>query len=57
MTEEIKDLLENLSQKERDVIILLFGLDGFPKSPIPCLPFNEATGNKTPKSFLIINIL
>ena len=33
MTEEIKDLLRNLSPKELDVIILLFGLEGFPKSP------------------------
>ena len=33
MTEEIKNLLKNLSRKERDVIVLLFGLDGYPKSP------------------------
>jgi len=33
MTEEVKDILKNLSAKERDVIILLFGLGGFPKSP------------------------
>ena len=28
MTEEIKDLFKNVSLKERDVVVLLFGLNG-----------------------------
>ena len=33
MTEEIKDLFKNLSIKERDVVVLLFGLNGLAKTP------------------------
>ena len=33
MKEEIKNLLTNLSQKERSIIVSLFGLDGCPRSP------------------------
>ena len=33
MTEEIKDLFKNVSLKERDVVVLLFGLNGLAKTP------------------------
>ena len=33
MKEKIKNLFKNLSQKEQDVIVLLFGLGNLPKSP------------------------
>ena len=32
MKNEIENLLKNLSQKERDVIVLLFGLNGFKRT-------------------------
>ena len=34
MTKEIKDLLKNLSAKEREVIVLLFGLDNGIAHPV-----------------------
>lgn len=33
MAEEAKDLFKNVSLKERDVVVLLFGLNGIAKTP------------------------